>query len=150
MTDTIDISHETTVQLKRTFHAPREKVFRAWTVPEELKRWWGPVGATTPVAEIDLQVGGKYRIGMQFPQKDIFYVTGIYREIQPPEKLVFTWRWEQSESDFEETLVTIEFHQQGNSTEVTLTHTDLPTKESYENHRQGWRGFFDTFAKFIE
>ncbi len=66
-------SPATTLRLTRTFAAPREKVFRAWTDPEELKKWFGPVGYATPMAEVDLRVGGKYQLGMRkLPGGDIF------------------------------------------------------------------------------
>ncbi|MBI1878583.1 MAG: SRPBCC domain-containing protein [Chloroflexi bacterium] len=141
---------DTTIYLKRTFAAPREKVFRAWTEPERLKKWFAPAGCSAPSAEIELWVGGKYRVGMQFPHEDIFYVSGTYREIEPPARLVFTWRWEKPEKDFGETLVTIEFHDRGNSTEVVLTHERFPTPEIYEQHNQGWNSILDKLAGVIE
>lgn len=140
---------ETTVRLNQTFAAPREKVFRAWTNPEELKKWWGPAGCSTPSAEIELRVGGKYRFGMQFPQEDIFYVSGTYREVQPPTKLVFTWRWEKPETDIGESLVTVEFYDRGGVTEVVLTHEQFPNKEAYQQHLQGWSSIFDKLAEVI-
>ena len=83
---------ETTLRLTRTFAAPRKKIFRAWTEPEALKKWWGPEGYATPLAEVDLRVGGRYRLGMRkLPKGDLFYLVGTYREVQPPEKLVYTW-----------------------------------------------------------
>jgi uncharacterized protein YndB with AHSA1/START domain len=144
-----NINSETTVRLKRTFAASRERVFRAWTEPAMLKKWLGPAGGSTPVAQIDLRVGGKYRLGMQFPEEDIFYVSGTYREIQPPEKLVFTWRWEKPDMDCGETLVTIEFYAQGDSTEVTLTHENFPNQAVSEQHNQGWRDIFDKLTKVL-
>jgi uncharacterized protein YndB with AHSA1/START domain len=140
---------ETIIQLQRTFPAPREKVFRAWTEPEILKKWWGPKGVSTPVVEIDLRVGGKYRFGMQLPDEEIFYVSGVYREVQPPEKLVFTWRWERADMDFGESQVTIEFHEHGKGTEVTLSHENIPHAGARESHRQGWAEFFEKFAEII-
>ncbi len=84
-------SSATTLSLTRTFAASREKVFRAWTDPEELKKWFGPIGYSTLIAEVDLRVGGKYRLGMRkLPDGDIFYLTGTYREVRTPEKLVYT------------------------------------------------------------
>ncbi len=139
---------ETTIQVRRTFAAPREKVFRAWTEPEKLKKWWAPAGYFTPSAEIDLRVGGKYRVGMQFPGEDAFYVSGIYREVKPPEKLMFTWRWEKPEMDLGESLVTIEFHERGNITEVILTHEQLPS-ETHEQYSQGWSDFFAKLAEAL-
>ena len=138
------------IQLDQVFPAPRERVFQAWTEPAILKKWWGPKGATTPVIEIDLQVGGKYRFGMQFPGQDILYVNGVYREVQPPERLVFTWCWEQPEMDFGESQVTVEFHERGSTTEVSLRHETFPNKEICKQHEAGWRDFFDRFSQLEE
>ena len=94
----------TTLEVRRTVAASRETVFQAWTDPEMLKKWWRvDAGWSTPIAEVDLRVGG------------------AYREVTPPEKLVFTWIWEGPEAA-EETLVTVEFLDQGDHTEVILTH----------------------------
>jgi uncharacterized protein YndB with AHSA1/START domain len=142
---------DTTVYLKRNFAAPMENVFRAWTEPEQVKKWFGPAGSSTPSAEIELRVGGKYRFGLQFPGEDIFYVSGTYREIDPPSKLVFTWRWDKPDMDFGETLVTIEFHERrGYTTEVVLTHERFPTPEIREQHNQGWNSILDKLAGAIE
>lgn len=84
-------TQETTLQIKRTFAAPREKVFQAWTDPAALKRWFGPSDDfSTPVAEVDLRVGGRYRIHMKSPDGQPHTVHGVYREVTPPAKLVFT------------------------------------------------------------
>lgn len=149
MTGQPDRQLEAMIQLQRTFPAPREKVFRAWTDPEILKKWWGPKGASTPLVEIDLRVGGKYRFGMQFPGQEILHVSGVYLEVRPPEKLVFTWRWERSDMDFGESRVTLQFHERGASTEVTLIHENIPHAETRENHRQGWSDFFEKFSQLI-
>lgn len=82
------------LEIRRTFEAPREKVFEAWTLPEALTQWWGPEGYATPSAEVDLRPGGRYRLGMKkLPDGEIFYLSGAYREVRAPEKLVYTWRW---------------------------------------------------------
>jgi uncharacterized protein YndB with AHSA1/START domain len=86
---------------------------------------------------------------MQFPQEDIFYVSGTYREVQPPAKLVFTWRWEKPETDIGESLVTIEFYDRGSVTEVILTHEQLPNQAAYQQHQQGWSSIFDKLAEVI-
>ncbi len=143
-------SVETVLRLQRTFAAPREKVFRAWTDPEELKKWCGPRGRTTPLAEIDLQAGGKYRIGMKEPEGEVFYVTGAYREVRPPERLVFTWLWEEDDMGTGETLVTVEFRAQGNSTEVTLTHELFPNQAARDRHEWGWGSSLDRLATELE
>ena len=138
---------ETTLHLRRTFAAPREKVFQAWTEPEELKRWWGPEGYGTPIAEVDLQVGGKYRLGMRkLPDGDLFYLVGTYREVRPPERLVYTWSWE-GQPGFGETLVTVEFRDRRSSTEVVLTHAFFRTEKARQDHDKGWNGCLDRLAK---
>lgn len=140
---------ETTLHLRRTFAAPREKVFRAWTDPEELKTWWGPAGYATPMAEVDLRVGGKYRLGMRkLPDGEIFYLSGTYREVRPPEKLVYTWSWE-GEPELRETLVTVEFQEMGHSTEVILTHEFFPSQKVRDDHNKGWTSCLDRLARAL-
>ena len=141
-------SQETTLHLKRTFAASREKVFRAWTDPEALKRWWGPEGFSTPAAEIDLRVGGKYRIAMRSPHGDTYHLVGTYREVRPPEKLVYTWAWE-AEPEQGETLVTVEFLDRDDSTEVVLTHELFPSEKVRDEHGKGWTGSLDHLAKTL-
>lgn len=142
-------SPQTTLRLARTFAAPRQKVFRAWTDPEELKKWWGPPGYDTPSAEVDLRSGGKYRVGMRkLPDGPVFYLTGTYREVQPPERLVYTWRWE-AEPEYGETLVTVEFHERGGSTEMLLTHELFPSEKMRDDHEQGWSRSFDKLEKIL-
>ena len=140
---------EITLNLRRIFKAPRKKVFRAWTDPEELKKWWGPEGYATPSAEVDLRVGGKYRLGMRkLPDGEIFYLSGIYREVRPPERLVYTWRWE-AQPEHGETLVTVEFREVGDSTEVVLTHERFPTETARDDHNRGWSGCLDRLAELL-
>lgn len=76
--------------VSRLVPAPPEAVFRAWTDPSEIMKWWAPEGLSVPFAEVDLRVGGGYRLGLQRPEADPFYATGTYRVVDPPRKLVFT------------------------------------------------------------
>ena len=127
------------LEVKRTFSAPREKVFRAWTEPEVLKRWFGPSDEfSTPVANVDLRVGGAFRLQMRSPEGKTHTAVGIYREVQPPEKLVFTWSWE--ENDLPETLLTLEFRDLGEETELVLTHELFPSAHDRDEHKKGWTG----------
>ena len=142
-------SPQTTLRLTRTFAAPREKVFGAWTDPEELKKWWGPPGYATPSVEVDLRMGGKYRLGMRkLPDGPIFYLAGTYREVRPPEKLVYTWQWE-AKPELGDTLVTVEFHDRGGSTEIVLTHELFPTEKARGDHERGWSSSWDKLAKIL-
>jgi uncharacterized protein YndB with AHSA1/START domain len=139
---------DTTLQIKRTFKAPREKVFNAWTDPAVIKQWFAPTDEfSVPVAEVDLRVGGKYRIAMQAPDGARHIAVGAYREIDAPRKLVFTWTWEQR--PMPDTLITIEFNERAGATEVVLTHELFPSVEERDHHNQGWIGCLDRLAKVV-
>ena len=161
-----EAASEISLRISRTLNAPREVVFQAWTEPERLKQWWrAHAGFSTPIAEVDLRVGGRYRLGMQPPDKDAPYVVvGTYREIRPPEKLVYTWAWELNPPDGTagarlepasvlgpgETLVTVEFHEVDGKTEVVLTHEYFPDDHMRNEHQGGWGGCLDQLAKLVE
>ncbi len=125
-----------------------EEVFRAWTQPEALKRWFAPSpDFSTPLVEVDLRVGGSYRIHMKDPSGALHTVGGVYQEIQPPSRLVFTWSWEpggpcggNSDDPSPETLVTIEFRAISGGTELTLVHERFPTEDLRNKHHEGWTG----------
>jgi len=141
---------DTTLRLRRTFAAPRETVFRAWTSPEAITRWWIPFeGFGVPAAEVDLRAGGRYRIAMRNAAGEVFHLGGVYRDVVAPERLVYTWRWELPSMDVGETEVTVEFRDLGESTEVLLTHALFPTVEARDNHRQGWIGTLDHLGKIL-
>jgi uncharacterized protein YndB with AHSA1/START domain len=137
-----------TLSLRRTFQAPRERVFRAWTTPEEMMRWKAPGDRTAPLVEVDLRVGGTYRIHMRSPDGGEMRLVGVYREVDPPRKLVYTWNWETS-PELGETLVTVEFVERGRATEVVLTHELFPTEAARALHEQGWRGSLDKLADVL-
>jgi uncharacterized protein YndB with AHSA1/START domain len=141
----------TVLQTRRTFPARREIVFRAWTEPKALRQWFAVAeGYTTPIAEVDLRVGGRYRLGMQAPGSDeLMVASGAYREVAPPERLVFTWRWESDSPEEPETLVTVEFHEGGDSTEVVLTHSLFPGAAERDMHLQGWQGCLNRLESVI-
>jgi uncharacterized protein YndB with AHSA1/START domain len=159
----------TSLNLSRTYPAPRELVFSAWTDPNKLKQWWAAQeGFTTPIAEVDLRVGGQYRLGMKPPDQNVIYVvSGTYREVSVPEKLVYTWVWEapldaesmlpsderppemESMVESNETLVTVEFRAQGDSTEIVLTHEYFADEPTRDEHRHGWSGVMERLAQVI-
>lgn len=140
---------ETRLHLKRVFAAPRDKVFQAWTDPQALTRWWGPPGYATPTASVDLRPGGGYRFGMRkLPDGDIFYLSGIYREVRWPERLVYTWRWE-AEPESGETLVTVEFRELAGATEVVVTHELFPSEKARGDHDKGWNGCLDRLTDLL-
>lgn len=134
------------LQLTRRFRAPRERVFRAFTEIEMLRRWWGPKGHVLSKAEIDLRPGGAYRFEMAVGGESpgaVRRVRGIFRDIRPFERLAYTWIWEQGEWAGIETLVTLEFREAGGETELVLTHGALPDEPATQAHRGGWSGALD-------
>jgi uncharacterized protein YndB with AHSA1/START domain len=143
------LSAETSLTIRRTFLAPRERVFRAWTDPIELGRWFAPsedYHAIVPVHE--LRVGGKYCLEMHHKGGNIHRMTGIFKEINPPEKIVFTWLPDR-EPKSDESVVTVEFRDLGPSTEIVLTHQQLPNAEETRKHTNGWNGCLDTLGNYL-
>ena len=110
-----------TVDLTGVLAAPRAPVFELLTEPDELARWWGPSGFTCPSVEVDLRVGGGYRIAMQPPDGDLFYLSGEFLKVDPPAKVAYTFRWEDPDPDDRETVVTLTLADRGGSTEPALS-----------------------------
>jgi uncharacterized protein YndB with AHSA1/START domain len=131
---------ENSLQVRRIFAAPRERVFRAWTDAKEFALWFHPTtDHTTVITELDLRVGGSYSLEMHHKNGEVHKLSGSYQQIKPPEKLAFTWRWA-VDPPGQETLVSLEFHDLGNSTEIVLTHGQFPNAGSREKHNHGWMG----------
>ena len=139
----------TTLRLRRAFPAPPERVFRAWTPPAEMKQWKAPGAMTTPVAEVDLRPGGRYRIHMRAPDGAEHHLVGVYRVVDPPKKLVYTWRWENN-PEAPETLVTVEFVDRGGTTELLLTHELFPDQAASKGHESGWIGCLDKLGNLLQ
>jgi uncharacterized protein YndB with AHSA1/START domain len=139
------------LNMERTLNALPERVFSAWTNPKFLKQWWGPSGSTVILADLDVRIGGRYRIGIRHANQDVYYVGGTYHVIQPHTKLAFTWRWENPEMDMGESLVTIQLEAQGlQKTKLQLTHAQLPSPEAIAHHQQGWVQILESLAGFTE
>lgn len=129
---------ELTLHLERVFHAPRSLVFDACTEPELLAKWWGPSGFTSPGIDSDLSVGGRYRIAMQPPEGELFYLAGEFREVDRPSRLAYTFRWEDPDPDDRETVVTISLRATGESTEFVLDQGPFATQARHDLHHAGW------------
>jgi uncharacterized protein YndB with AHSA1/START domain len=133
---------DTVLRMEQTFPAARERVFAAWTHPEVLRRWWGAgPGWTSPWVEVDVRVGGRYRLAMTAPgAADTHVVAGEYLEVDPPGRLVYTWRWEAAADAGASTLVTVEFRDAGAAgTTVVLTHSGFSGASARDQHEVGWR-----------
>jgi len=129
---------ELRLEITRRLSAPPPVVFRACTEPEELAKWWGPEGFTTASVELDLRVGGSYRIAMQPPDGELFHLTGQFTQIDPRERLAYTFRWEPADPDDLENLVTLTFRDAHGATEVLLDHGPFATEERRALHDDGW------------
>ena len=138
---------DTTLILKRTFHASRERVFDAWTTPDLLKQWFGPADVSdVSVEELNSTSGGAYRINLNRTDTKMNIIKGRYKEVKRPEKLIFTWSWE---GDTAETQVTVTFKVAGSNTEVVLKHEFFANAQVRDAHEQGWEGCFSRFEKFV-
>jgi uncharacterized protein YndB with AHSA1/START domain len=145
------------LQLTRVFDAPRELVWRAWTDAEQFKAWFKPsCEASLQSLKMDIRVGGRYRIQMRNADGEFYTSVGIYREVKPPERLVFTWAFEKDGSGEEfgevepcEMLVTLEFRARGKQTELLLTHEKFASVESRDRHEHGWSSCLDQLVKFL-
>ena len=116
--------------------ASPERLFAAWTEPEQLKQWWGPESVTCIEAEVDLRLGGCYRIGNRFPDGSVVWITGRFHLIDAPRKLIYSW---QVAATAEEELVTVSFRATTDGqTEVTVVHEHIPNRTVRKRHRQGW------------
>jgi uncharacterized protein YndB with AHSA1/START domain len=146
---TMNNVHDFTLQLHHTYPVKRERVFSAWVNPEELKNWWGPEGFTTTIHEMNVDVNGNYKFNMHAPNGETYVLAGQYLEIVQNEKLVFTWKWENGHNDFPITKVTVDFVEKDHSTEVNVTHTNLPSEEEAKNHNNGWTSSLDHFKNYI-
>jgi uncharacterized protein YndB with AHSA1/START domain len=132
--------------LKRRYNAPPAKVFAAWTEPQRLARWFGPEGITNVQAELDLRVGGRYRITAESPG-DTHEVSGVYHEVVTNEKVVFTWAWKSTPE--RESLVTVLLKADGGGTLLTLTHEQFFDEGARDRHQQGWTGALNKLEKFL-
>lgn len=131
------------LHLDRTFEAPREQVFRSLTEPGPLAAWWGPRGFSTPEIEVDLRVGGAYRVGMQPPDGAPFHLAGEFLEIVRPERLAYTFHWEEPDEDDVETVVRLRMDAVDGGTAVGLRHGEFLTEARLALHRNGWTESFD-------
>jgi uncharacterized protein YndB with AHSA1/START domain len=144
---------ETKLQIRRTFRGTRERIFRAWTEAKELEQWMcRDAGHTTKYLESDVRPGGRFRLEGRTPTGDVYWLWGTYKEVKPPERLVFTWAWEMAskrEDSMGETMVTVEFLSKGESTEVVLTHEFFKNAALRDGTTKGWEECLDILGRSL-
>ena len=142
------------LSLVRAYPVSPEKVWRAWTDPQALKKWWGPgTGEPVAVAEFDVRVGGRFRIVFGGPNGTDHEAQGTYKEVVPCSsttmgKLVFTWSWPRTTPE-RESLVTIVFRAAGGGTELDFRHEQLFDEKARDDHKRGWTGLLDKLESFL-
>ena len=167
MAETISTPRSSSAQhelvIERVFDAPVELVWRAWTHPEHVMRWWGPKGNTSPACEIDLRVGGKYLWAMRSAEGQDLWSTGVYREIVPFERIVCTNSFADENGNLVpashygmtadlplEMVATVTFENLGGKTRLTLRHEGLPLGEMRDGATAGWNESFDKLAASLK
>ena len=143
------MSEATTLRMERTFNAPAQKVFDAWTSEEVMRRWWhAEHDWETTEATVDLEVGGEVRVVMRNPHDGSEYGGGgRYTEIDPPRRLAFTWIWDDNPT---RTLIEIEFEEADGATTVRFTHSDLWSEDAVRSHEGGWGRAMDNLERTLE
>jgi uncharacterized protein YndB with AHSA1/START domain len=136
--------------LNRHYPVAPEKVWRAWTDPQAVKRWWGPTpGEPVSLAELDVRVGGRFRIVFGGPDGKLHECAGTYKEVVPNKKLVFTWSWPNSTPE-RVSVVTIEFRATGKGTDLLFKHEQLFDEAARDGHKRGWTGALDKLEQFLK
>jgi uncharacterized protein YndB with AHSA1/START domain len=141
------VASPSSLLISRTYPASVERVFKAWTDANQLGQWFAPTDDYTTKASVDLQVGHEYRIAITHKGGNIHTILGTYRLIDPPRKLVYTWRWEGG--PMADTLVTVDFAPDGNATKVTITHEQFTNTEDRDKHNEGWNGCLNRLQRTL-
>jgi uncharacterized protein YndB with AHSA1/START domain len=136
--------------ITRIFDAPRDLVWKAWAEPERMACWAGPRGFTMTSCEMDTHPGGVFRMSMRSPEGTDHRVRGVYHEIVPGQRLVYTWAWLDAEGNAgHETLITVTFADHGEQTKLTLHQAVFESVTARDGHRGGWESAFDCLAEYL-
>ena len=141
------VASPTSLVISRTYPASVERVFKAWTDANQLGQWFAPTDDYTTKANVDLRVGHEYRIAITHKGGNVHTILGTYRLIEPPRKLVYTWRWEGG--PMADTLVTVDFAPEAETTRVTITHEQFTNTEDRDKHNEGWNGCLNRLQRTL-
>jgi len=140
-------ANDTVLRLERLIAVPPERVFDLWTEPDLLVRWWGPEGFEIPAHALDVRVGGRWRTTMRGPDGNALHVSGVYRAIERPRRLVLTWAWEDSDgARGHESEITVTFEPAPGGTRLVLVQQPFESKDSRDRHGEGWSSSFNKLA----
>jgi uncharacterized protein YndB with AHSA1/START domain len=137
--------------ITRVFDAPRPVVFESWTDARQLVQWWGPRGFSVVSCKADVRVGGVWRVETRSPEGDEHNAGGVYREVESPERLVFTMAWDGTEDGEpgRETVVTVGLAEEGHRTRMTFRQAVFSSTAARDAHDQGWSSAFELLAEFL-
>jgi uncharacterized protein YndB with AHSA1/START domain len=139
---------ETTLRLERLIPSPPEVLFALWTDPAQLLRWWGPEGYEASVHVLDARPGGRWRTTLRGSDGNVLAMSGVYRIVEPPRRLAFTWAWEDASGGRgHETEVTVNFEATPGGTRLVLLQKRFESKQARDNHNIGWSSSFDRLTK---
>ena len=143
-----EIKEKPFLRLSRHFPVAPEKVWLAWTDPQALKHWFGPDEGEVLSARTDVRVGGRFHIVFRTVDGEEHDVGGVYREVQPHRKLVFTWAWKSTPE--REPLVTLTFRPADGGTEFNMLHEQFFDSAARDRHEYGWAGALGKLERFLQ
>jgi uncharacterized protein YndB with AHSA1/START domain len=136
--------------ISRAFDAPRDLVFKAWTEPARLARWWGPRGFKIPSCKMDVREGGAWRVCMRSPEGSDHWVRGVFREVVAPERLAFTWAWEDDQGKPKhETVVRVDFTERDGKTRLVMRQGMFESENARDLHQGGWSSALDCLDDYL-
>jgi uncharacterized protein YndB with AHSA1/START domain len=143
------LAEKPSLTLSRRYPVAPEKVYRAWTDPKAVSQWWGPgPGEPVSLAELDVRVGGRFRIVFGGPDGRMHECAGTYKEVVPNRKLVFTWSWPNTTPE-RISVVTIEFRAAGKGTDLVFKHEQLFDEKVRDDHQRGWTGLLENLRAYL-
>ena len=135
--------------VRRLIHASAERLFEAWTEPNQLRHWFGPRGVRCADAKVDLRVGGQYRLVNVFSDGRLVTIVGEFSVIERPRRLVYSWQIEGSAATADSEIVTVRFDAHGDTTEVIVVHERIASEKTVRDHEAGWEGCLDALALYL-
>lgn len=135
------------IEMRRQLPVTPQRAFAAWTDPDEMRQWWGPRGVHCVAVELDLRVGGAYRIGNELPDKSVLWIDGVFEVVDIPNRLEYTWSTSRDGASIERVSVRFEANDAG--TEIVIRHSRIPTETLVDDHRHGWQGCLAGLAEHL-